>query len=330
MSELDQNHGMEELIAAYLSGEADRDQVHKLEQWVQKSSANREIFIKTKTAWQSGRTVVTPSLEEVEQAWQEVLGKTRKTEVKRLVPRDRNRWWAIAASIVLLLALGYWMIVPRTSDQMQVIALENAEEAQLPDGSTIHLRKGGSLTYTLDRKNQRRIASLEDGAAYFDVTRDEKLPFIVQTSSLSVEVLGTAFYIDVSSEQDTALVIVQSGSVAVSFAEESVTLVAGQKAILDLKTEQLIKAVNEDMNYLSWKENRLTFSGSPLHEVVATLAKHFGTSVIIEGEAIRDCQLSATFTDKTLAEVITIIESSLQVRSEQVDDFIVLKGDSCQ
>ena len=330
MSELDHNHGMEELMAAYLSGEADRDQIHQLERWVRASAANKEIFIKTKTAWERSQTSVTPNAVEVEQAWQEVLGEVGRAKVKQLAPRDRNRWWAVAASIVFLLALGYWMIVPRTNDQMQVVALENAEEAQLPDGSTIHLKRGASLTYTLDRKNQRRIAALEDGAAYFDVTRDENLPFIVQTSSFSVEVLGTAFYIDVSSEQDTALVVVQSGSVAVTFREETLTLAAEDKAILNLTTGGLIKAANEDPNYLSWKDNILTFSESPLRKVVATLSNHFDASLVIEGEAIRDCQLTATFTDKTLSEVITIIESSLSVRSEQVDDFIILKGDSCQ
>ena len=71
------------------------------------------------------------------------------------------------------------------------------------------------------------------GEAYFDVKRDEALPFVVKTSRSEVMVLGTEFCVKdyVNQVNQTTLV---SGSVSVKdFRGQSYVIVPGQQVCID-------------------------------------------------------------------------------------------------
>ena len=62
----------------------------------------------------------------------------------------------------------------------------------LSDGTRVFLNSDSKLVYPVTFGNECREVILQ-GEAYFEVAKDEKRPFIVKTSDLSVQVLGTAF-----------------------------------------------------------------------------------------------------------------------------------------
>ena len=63
---------------------------------------------------------------------------------------------------------------------------------RLPDGTLVILNAGSRLVYPQDFGVDNREVEL-NGEGYFEVKRNEKLPFNVRTPSLSVRVLGTKF-----------------------------------------------------------------------------------------------------------------------------------------
>mgnify|MGYP001472807545 FL=1 len=63
---------------------------------------------------------------------------------------------------------------------------------KLPDGSTVKLNSGSSITYPEMFLDDRREVVLK-GEGFFDVKKNQKQPFIVMANKAKVKVLGTSF-----------------------------------------------------------------------------------------------------------------------------------------
>lgn len=62
----------------------------------------------------------------------------------------------------------------------------------LPDGTTAWLNANSMLIYPEQFSDNKRSVKLE-GEGYFEVVRNEKAPFFVETDGMIVNVLGTLF-----------------------------------------------------------------------------------------------------------------------------------------
>ena len=107
-------------------------------------------------------------------------------------PRRRVLPWvsgmvAAAAAVVLCVFLF------RSNDQqIQLMASAEVQEYVLPDGSEVTLAPGSRLTYS---EKSPRKTHLE-GKAFFEVARDEVVPFEIMADGAFVKVLGTKFMVD--------------------------------------------------------------------------------------------------------------------------------------
>src|SRR5690606_34952861 len=81
----------------------------------------------------------------------------------------------------------------------------------LPDGSTVRL--GALTSISLNYTDEMRYLVLEGGEAFFEVARDQRRPFIVQTGAITVKAVGTAFNVRRAAERVS--VTVSEGAVDV-------------------------------------------------------------------------------------------------------------------
>ena len=102
-----------------------------------------------------------------------------------------------AAAAVALLCLSVWTaylyMQPVTIQTVSTLA--ETRTVCLPDGSTVTLNHYSSLSYPEKFKSDKREVKL-NGEAYFEVSKNKKHPFIVQTETIDVQVLGTHFNVD--------------------------------------------------------------------------------------------------------------------------------------
>ena len=94
----------------------------------------------------------------------------------------------------------------------------------LPDGSSVLLNRHSSLSYPKRFKSDNREVQLT-GEAYFEVSKDQKHPFIVQTEHINVQVLGTHFNVDAYRNSPEVKTTLLTGSVAVSNKRNSVRMI---------------------------------------------------------------------------------------------------------
>src|SRR5690606_23670926 len=65
-------------------------------------------------------------------------------------------------------------------------------QIRLPDGTSVWLNAGSSITYPLAFLADRREVSIT-GEVFFDIVKDQNKPFVVYVDETSISVLGTSF-----------------------------------------------------------------------------------------------------------------------------------------
>lgn len=80
------------------------------------------------------------------------------------------------------------------------------------------MNAGSSLKYPETFSNSERRVYLE-GEAYFEVEHDGNAPFIVNTRSMDLRVLGTSFNIKAYDDENTVITTLVSGKIRQEFPE---------------------------------------------------------------------------------------------------------------
>ena len=92
-----------------------------------------------------------------------------------------------------MLAGGILYYMPFKNEMLEIsTAYGEQKRVVLPDSYEIWINAGRTDTFPEVFANDKRLVTL-DGEAYFTVKKDTTKPFVVETSQLSVKVLGTKF-----------------------------------------------------------------------------------------------------------------------------------------
>ena len=92
-----------------------------------------------------------------------------------------------------------------------VVPVGQKSKVILADGTQVWLNSGSTLSVSIDNTNRRKVQL--SGEAYFDVTKDKKSPFIVNTKDYAVKVYGTQFNVRSYDDQTGSETILKEGSV---------------------------------------------------------------------------------------------------------------------
>jgi ferric-dicitrate binding protein FerR (iron transport regulator) len=332
MSEHELPTDVADLISKHLSGNASDMEIRQLESWVIAAPENRAHFLAFKKAWLlSGLKKETVPID-VDREWQDIATQLFSSAkvVEMTTPKfGRRQWLGVAASIALLVVASVLLFRPgHTYKDVELLAQHEILEENLSDGSKVVLNRNSSLVFTYDIKEGVRRVDLE-GDAFFQVVRDVTQPFVINTQDVQVEVLGTSFYVDSRLTNADIQVFVKSGRVAFRAGTSQVVLNEGEMGVFNKTSKQLLKKEIEDQNYLSWKEDALVFDNTSLEEVVRALNRHFRVNITIESANLKTCKITATYTDKTLDAIISILEQTLDLQSKRVSNQLVLFGTGC-
>ena len=120
----------------------------------------------------------------------------RFNEAHGIVRKPRRRVLPWVSGVAAAAAFILCVFLFRDNDQqIQLMASAEVQEFVLPDGSEVTLAPGSRLTYI---EKSPRKTHLE-GKAFFEVARDEAVPFEITSDGAFVRVLGTKFMVDAGS-----------------------------------------------------------------------------------------------------------------------------------
>jgi len=317
-----------ELITRYLSGNASNAEVQELEKWVLADPKNQELYKNFKKAWVLSGMKENPISVDVEKSWEKLMGeiKPQAKVVEMKKPFFAQRWVSIAAAVLVLMILSIFLLRNSlSSEPYYAQTFDEIEEVQLEDGSTVTLNQRSFLSFANEEEGNVRKVGLK-GDAFFDVARDTTSPFIIETQNVEIEVLGTSFYVDSREELGEIQVIVESGRVAVRSGGKEEILTANEKAVFTKSNGALNKQENDDANYLSIKNQSLTFEDSPLEEVAFALQRQYHETIEIESAGLMDCPLTSEFSNMELRVVLDVIEEALGIQAKREGGKIIFRG----
>ena len=223
-------------------------------------------------------------------------------------PRRRVLPWVsgVAAAAAVILCVFLFRGNDQQKHQIHLVADARVKEFVLPDGSEVTLAPGSRLTYS---EKSPRKTQLE-GKAFFEVARDEAVPFEITADGAFVRVLGTKFMVDAGSSVKEVYVTEGKVLFAKSSDSEGVILTKDMKATLSASQSIPVIAMEPDVNSIAWQRGSFIFNQTPLKEVLETLSKHYKVSFVANDLSK---QLSGEFDAEDLDLIISIIESALDV-----------------
>lgn len=270
-------------------------------------------------------------------AWgivQKQITATRVVEMKK----SSFSFLKIAAILLVLTVAGFFVVKSTALVEPASLALltyttpMNATQAfQLPDGTAVKLNANSKISYNEAFGQSHRHVTLT-GQADFDVTQDEKMPFIIKAGKSEIKVLGTSF--DVAAYRGKSLkVSVTEGTVAfVSTVdqEQKAVLTRGQQAKMDEEGRKLEVSEIKNQNYKSWWTKELIFENTPFSEAFEILERTYHVDIQYD-EVLKDCPWTAQF--GPLDDIDGIMEvfglSFNAVSITQKENQIILDGTAC-
>lgn len=193
----------------------------------------------------------------------------------------------------------------------------------LPDNSVIYLNSGSELKYT-DTKKERKIYL--NGEAWFDVTKDEKKQFIVQTPGYDVIVSGTQFNVKSYPNENEIITTLEEGSVNIMFNDklnQTKTIYSGQQLTYNVKNH--LTNINEVKTgiFTAWKDNKLIFINMNLKELIVLLERKYGVDIKVDEGVPLDYHYDGIIKNETILEVLEILSATLPI-SYKIERQIVI------
>ncbi|WP_346319388.1 FecR domain-containing protein [Chitinophaga sp. YIM B06452] len=153
---------------------------------------------------------------------------------------------------------------------------------QISDGSILYLNAATVCKFPFIFQEKQREIYI-DGEAFLEVAPDPSRPFLVQTPSGTVNVLGTSFNVN---SYGPLTVSLQNGAISVNSHQQSVLLKPGQETVLNEKNGKLfVRDFDPDQRF-SWREGVLHFDSTSIKDLAVQIERHYNIQVFIERKEI--------------------------------------------
>lgn len=196
----------------------------------------------------------------------------------------------------------------------------------LPDGTNVVVNTESTLSYTPSSFSKSERLIQFEGEAYFNVKKDPSTPFIIKTTDVKVEVLGTKFNLCARLADTLVELDLEQGSVLFSSlkSKEECTVAPNQSVTMNKLTGKLTLTSMTDNEIVSpWRRAELNFRNAPLKEVFSIIESTYGVTVTIQGKKKPTEELfTGTIADNNLIEAIEVLERSFHIKAKIVDKTI--------
>lgn len=337
-----------ELVATQLIDALTADESRRLNEWIVASEANRKEYSRLVEVWNSTPDVSQLSQYDRHKAFAMFLERIQASGVVPaakaagvvaaddaddvqpeaiVMRRYMLRFMRYAAVVtVLVCACSYLFYNIGQRNMSQAFAMIKVEAPQgsttkmtLPDGTKVWLNAGSRIEYSQGFGVNDRHVQLT-GEGYFEVHRNESMPFIVKSPSLNVQVLGTKFDFRDYPSDHSAMVSLDEGSVAVGLrsahdGDYQYRLAPDQRAVLEKRSGNM-RIENRSTTDRLWTDGTIMINGQRLADIAIDLERSYGTRICIESTELAQTRFYGVFhrKDQSLDQVLATLAATGHMR----------------
>lgn len=262
----------------------------------------------------------------------ELVEAARKNKIYRL-----KRIWKIAAVFIGLLVLGGLYYLNTKSDYSQketATAYGKIKKMTLPDSSEVVLNANSRVVIKQEWSKSKPRELWLDGEAFFNIRHINKDStgiqpyerFLVHTTDLTVEVLGTSF--DIRQRRNKTEIVLQTGKIKISFnngTRPDVIMKPGDIVIYDPAANQLSRAVTVAENYSSWTDKKLDLARTKLPQIIEYLEDNYGYKIILADPALMKRNIGGIIPLENLDDALFALSIALHVNIVKQDSTLIIR-----
>lgn len=347
-----------EKIAKYFAGELPKEERQEVEKTLQKDPELNNFIIRLQSLRSQARN--RRELYDLESEWEAFTLRRSIGETKPEEERHSRRFKSYAetrrlhglsspyrtvfrAAAMILLLIGIAFLSYQVGNDrydpaddseqlaMREVSTQRGQRVNLrfSDGTKVTLNSASTLRFPERFTGGVREVHLE-GEAYFDVINQKENQFIVRAGGTTIEVLGTQFNVRAWAEDNQVEVVVAEGRVAfrneADMPEDGVTITRGFRSSL-LHDGSIASPKPAALNtYLAWLDGKLIFDRTPVRDVFKQLERNYNMEFVVHQASFYDRQITATFSDESIDEILRALSISLNARFEREGRKVILFG----
>ncbi len=362
------------LIAKKLAGEASPEEIRELE-WLLKN--NPELHYPMQTISDLWNSSARPDPDEAEAAFSRHLDRMRDRQVDFWGRRKDflespagQRGSRRVLFFVLSLVVGAGMLTvllwpsgraphpnpapvahqPAPTGNDIYTANGSRTHLTLPDGTLVWLNAGSRLSYGKNFNTTTREVNLT-GEAFFDVAHNTQKPFLIHTTRIDVEVLGTRFNVKSYPSDRTTEATLIRGSIEVLIRDrpsEKIILRPDEKLVVANDTGILhrlnpgktaavgagdpLVAVRKPtyepktgaIIETSWVDNKLTFREESFADLASRMERWYGVTIHFADRSLEQLQFTGSFKEETIDQALDALKYTARFSYQTEGNLIII------
>ncbi|MBD3289298.1 DUF4974 domain-containing protein [candidate division KSB1 bacterium] len=349
----------DESFQRWLDGRASEEEERKWSEWLRTDRLNRIIYNNAVFIWRAIQ-FRSSSLPAIKNEWNkfkhrfklnansissdpikdEASGSTSSAINFRSLSKIGRRSFAVAASLLLIFAIGHFGIRPiakHSHSHWKLITTDYGQRKYINPSRDIKiiLNANSTLKYTTAKKSEFRQFQLH-GEAYFNVSHHpgkSETRLCVQTCDGLIEVVGTRFV--VYERNEGTKVAVEQGRLKIFVASKPENSNSAKSTAITLDTGNLLcfcegdespeqHPVNIDV-YTSWRSDELIFDNTTFREIIQRLTETYNVQFDVE-QKLLDQTISGSIENSNLDVIIDALAKALQANVKINGDKVIIKS----
>jgi len=340
------------LVSRILTGEGSDDDVKELESFLANDFYKKKFHL-LKEYWENKSSITT----DTDKALQKILLqiKEEKNEGEKKPVRSGGskkkaiqfffNFSKVAVLIAVCIAAAYFIL--KKSNDHSIASLQTKSfpwqiketpkgkksTIMLSDGTKVVMNSDSRLKFPARFSGDKREVFLT-GEAFFDVTHNAKVPFIIHTSKMNIKVLGTEFNVKSYPEDSTSETTLIRGLIEVTLNDRpSDKIILRPKEKLIVSNEPSSKHISSlatsspaqearllisSLHYVSdkdsaivetsWLDNKLVFQDESFGKLATDLERRYGINIRFSNSGVKEFRFTGVFENETIDEVLKALK----------------------
>lgn len=322
------------LLAKKKAGEASAAELLELDLLMQQQGLRGQTSEVIDKVWEAP-LMAHPDLRPEAKVWEKLEKQIAQPVFQRLVSLPAWRRLAAASVVVLAGSSAIWFlqhrkrliteeIIARTPNQYTTQP-GSKSKLELPDGTQVWLNGNSKLNFGDGTFGVISREVYLSGEAFFDVAKNEKVPFIIHTGIIDITVLGTAFDVKAYPGEKNVETALVRGLIQITThndPDRKIILKPNEKFIIPTETSKAaahipptvapsvysITALNQGKSGILpetvWMQRKLEFDDEPFSELAPKMEAWFDIRIRFGSESIRNKRFSGVIEKETLEEML--------------------------
>lgn len=322
------------LLAKKKTGEASAAELLELDRLMEQQELRGHSSEVIDKIWEAP-LVGNPELRPGARVW-EKLEKRMAQGVPYRLMTGRSWRWVAAASVVLVagaatvLSGGHKKAVPTAEIAAKKPNLYSTQpgsksKLDLPDGTQVWLNGNSRLTVGDGPFGSNSREVYLSGEAFFDVAKNEKVPFHIHTGTIDITVLGTAFNVKAYPGEKNVEAALVRGLIEITThhdPDRKIILKPNEKIIIPTDTAKAgargvqtiaasvyaITSLHQGKSGILadtvWMQRKLEFDDEPFSELAPKMEAWFDIKIRFGSETVKSKRFSGVIEKETLEETL--------------------------